>query len=97
MEVTYLKCVLDEMTSGESIALKVINNINSKLKFLYKKNRFLSQNFEGSSAMQLLSHILIMHIQPSTLISLKKNEKENTSYTKQTHKILLKTGQNVHI
>ena len=28
--------------SGEPMALKVINKINSKLKFLYRKNRFLS-------------------------------------------------------
>ena len=28
--------------SGELIALKVINKINGKLKFLYRKNRFLS-------------------------------------------------------
>ena len=41
-QITYLGCVLDEMMSGEPIALKVINTINSKLKFLYRKNRFLS-------------------------------------------------------
>ena len=40
-EVRYLGCVLDETMSGELIALKVINEINSKLKFLYRKNRFL--------------------------------------------------------
>ena len=31
-----------ETISGESVALKVINKINRKLKFFYKKNRFLS-------------------------------------------------------
>ena len=41
-EVTYLGCVLEETMSGEPVALKVINKINSKLKFLYRKNRFLS-------------------------------------------------------
>ena len=41
-EVTYLGCVLDETMSGESMALKVINKINGKSKFLYRKNRFLS-------------------------------------------------------
>ena len=41
-EVTYLGCVLDETMSGEPMALKVINKKNSKLKFLYRKNRFLS-------------------------------------------------------
>ena len=33
-EVTYLGCVLDEI-SGEPMTLKVINKVNSKLKFLY--------------------------------------------------------------
>ena len=28
--------------SGEPIALKLVNKINGKLEFLYKKNRFLS-------------------------------------------------------
>ena len=41
-EVTYLVCVLDETMSGEPMILKVINKINGKLKFLYRKNRFLS-------------------------------------------------------
>ena len=40
--VTYLGCLLDETLSGESIALKVINKINSRLRLLYRKNRFLS-------------------------------------------------------
>ena len=39
--VTYLGCALDEILSVESVALKVINKINSKLKFLYRINRFL--------------------------------------------------------
>ena len=42
LEETYLGCVLDEMMSGESMASKVINKMNSILKFLYRKNRFLS-------------------------------------------------------
>ena len=33
-KVTYLGCILDETASGESIALKIINKINSRLKFL---------------------------------------------------------------
>ena len=40
--VTCLGCLLDETLSGESMALKVINKINSGLRFLYRKNRFLS-------------------------------------------------------
>ena len=41
-EVTYLGCVMDETMSGEPMALKVINKINGKLKFLYRKNSFLT-------------------------------------------------------
>ena len=41
-QVTYLGCVMDETTSGEPVALKVINKINGKLKFLYRKNSFLT-------------------------------------------------------
>ena len=43
-QVTYLGCVLDETMSGESMALKIINKINGKLKFLYRKNKFLTSD-----------------------------------------------------
>ena len=42
-KVTYFGCILDETMSGESIALKVINKINSTLTFLQRKNKFLTQ------------------------------------------------------
>ena len=45
-EVTYLWCVLDETLSGESMALKIINKINGKLKFLYRKSKFLSPELQ---------------------------------------------------
>ena len=41
-KVTYLRCILDETMSGESMALKVISKINSRLKFLHRKNKFLT-------------------------------------------------------
>ena len=41
-KVKYLGCMLDETMSGETMALSVINKINNKLKFLYRKNRFLT-------------------------------------------------------
>ena len=41
-KVTYLGCELDENLSGEAMALKVINKINSRLRFLYRKNKYLS-------------------------------------------------------
>ena len=41
-KVTYLGCILDETLSGESMAIHVINKINSRLRFLYRQNRFLN-------------------------------------------------------
>ena len=40
-KVTFLGCILDETLSGESMATHVINKINSRLKFLYRQNKFL--------------------------------------------------------
>ena len=36
-KVKYLGCMLHETMSGETMALSVINKINNKLKFLYRK------------------------------------------------------------
>ena len=41
-KVTYLGCILNETLSGESMALHVINKINSRLRFLYRQNRYLN-------------------------------------------------------
>ena len=38
-QVTYLGCVLDESVSVEHMALNVVNQINGKLKLLYRKNK----------------------------------------------------------
>ena len=43
-KVTYLGCVLDEDLSGESMAAKVMGKINGRIKFLYRKNRFLDSS-----------------------------------------------------
>ena len=40
-KVTYLGCILDETLSGESMANHVLNKVNSRLKFLYRQNKFL--------------------------------------------------------
>ena len=37
LKVTYLRCVLDEYLTGESMAMQVCTKVTSKLKFLYKK------------------------------------------------------------
>ena len=41
-KVICLGCLLDETMSQESMALKTIKKINEKLKFFYRKNRFLT-------------------------------------------------------
>ena len=41
-KVKYLGCLMDETISGEAMALYVIHKINNKLKFLYRKNDFLT-------------------------------------------------------
>ena len=43
-KVTYLECVLDECLIGESMAMQVCTKITSKLKCLYRKNRFFSED-----------------------------------------------------
>ena len=43
--VNYLGCMLDESMSGETMALRVIEKMNSELKFLYQKNWFLDVPF----------------------------------------------------
>ena len=40
-KVTYLGCELDERLLGVAVALKVINKINRRLKFLYRNYRYL--------------------------------------------------------
>ena len=42
--MTYLGCVLDECLTGEYMATQVCTKITSKLKLLYRKNRFLSKD-----------------------------------------------------
>ena len=42
MQNTYLGCVLDETLFGKPVALKALNKIYGKLKFLYHKNKSLT-------------------------------------------------------
>ena len=74
-KVTYFRCILDETMSGESMALKVINKINSKLKFLHRKNTFLTHCYGGYNVILLFNLTLIIHCHP-------KNEKQNSNHAK---------------
>ena len=60
-KVTYLGCIIDGTMSGESIALKVIYKINSRLIFLHIKNKFLTPALAGCYVMLLFNLTLIMH------------------------------------
>ena len=42
-EINYLGCLFDENCTGESMALKVIDKINNRLKFMWHKNKFLTR------------------------------------------------------
>ena len=53
-EVTYLGCILDCNLSGQDMAIKVLKKINSRLKFLYRK-----QDVLNASLKRLLCNALI--------------------------------------
>ena len=42
--VTYLGCILDENLSGESMVTRMLGKINDKVKFLYRKQKFLDSS-----------------------------------------------------
>ena len=44
-KITHLICIFEEILSGKSKAIHVINKINSRLRFFYRQNRFLSFPF----------------------------------------------------
>ena len=46
--VKYLGCILDQTLSGESMSQYVLNKINSKLRFLYRKQSFLTPALKRS-------------------------------------------------
>ena len=54
-EVTYVGCILDESLSGDSMALNVASKINTRLNFLYRKDKFLSPQLR-----RLLCNALIL-------------------------------------
>ena len=56
-KMTYLGCVLDDCLTGESMAMQVCIKVTSKLKFLYRKNMFLSKDL--SQTMLVLHGIQI--------------------------------------
>ena len=75
-EVTYIACILDESLSGESLTLSVVSKFNTRLQFLYRKNRFLSPQLR-----RLLCNALIQpHFDYACSVwYLNLNKKFNTS------------------
>ena len=53
-QVKYLGCILDQSLSGESMALNVVDKVNSRLKCLHRKNCFLTPPLRRQ-----LYHVLI--------------------------------------
>ena len=80
LQVTYLGCVLDETMSGEPMVLKVINKINSRLKFFHRKNRFLSPELQRMLCSALIQPYF--DYAGPAWYPYRKNENENTSYAK---------------
>ena len=71
-KVTHLLCILDETMSGEEMVLKVINEVNLRLKFLHRKNKFLTPALCSYFVMLLFNLTLIMHRPSGILTSTKK-------------------------
>ena len=100
-EVTYLGCALEKTMSGEPMSLKVVNKINRKLKFLYRKNRFLRPELRR----MLYKALIQPHFDyacPAWYPNLtekmkKKNKKQKQNKLCKINKILSTTGQMHHI
>ena len=81
--MNYLGCVLDETMSGETMALRVIAKINSRLKFFYRRNQFLDVPLR-----RLLFNALIQSYFNYACTAWYPNltkKLQATSYTKQMH------------
>ena len=59
-----------KLHNNKSFFSKFINKINGKLKLLYRKDNVSRRSFAEYSSMFLFSYILIMCVQPGTLISM---------------------------
>ena len=66
--VTYLGCILDETLSGESMALSVLNRINSRLRFLYRKKVFCRNHFVNYYVMLSFNPNLTLPVLPGIRI-----------------------------
>ena len=58
---------MDGAMSGKPMALKVINKINGKLNFVYRKNSFLTPGLRRMLCNALIHQIWIIHAPRGTL------------------------------
>ena len=86
-KVTYVGCILDESLSGESMALHFLNKINSRLRFLYRQNRFLN-----NLLWRLLCNVMIQsffeYARPAWYPSLRKDLQKRQQVSQNNCKIL---------
>ena len=80
-EINYLGCLFDEKCTGESMELKTIDKINGRLKFLWRKNKFLTPPLK-----RLLCNALIQpHFDYAVLLgtlTYKKNFQKNYKFVR---------------
>ena len=67
-KVKYLGAVLEQTLTGQSIANSVLQKANARLKFLYRKLKFLSLHIKKLLIMSLIHVILIMPAHFDTLV-----------------------------
>ena len=71
--------------SGETMALKVVNKINAKLKFLYKKNKFLTPELRRMPCNVLIQPQIDYAYTtwyPDLTEETKRSKKEDANYAK---------------
>ena len=81
-KVTYLGCILDKTMSGESMALKVINKIDSRLKSLHRKDKFLTPALSSLLCNALTQPHFDYASSPWYLDLTQKMKKQNSSHAK---------------
>ena len=60
--------LLDKRMSEESVALRTIQKINLKLKFLYRKTWLLTPELQQLLGIAIIQYIVIMHVLHGTQI-----------------------------
>ena len=88
-KVKYFVCILDRSLSGESMALNVIDKLNSRLKFLHRENLFLIPPLGRFLCNVLIQSIFDIKLAQLGFKSLKKIKITSSSVTKQVHQVLL--------